>query len=515
MFILLKRTCELCNFSRLRIRCEDVVEPENEDGIQFWKREFEKDRKLETAKTCGQRRNRRGQLLEQMSEIRGYKDRSQLLGLQRRAAQERTAAKQEGILSDLQLLCRLKFLLLAPRCTRVCFLSHKLFLESSCSVVLTCFTTASIKASFLGVHPSECPKYAAKTCIPPLTLTTLERCSLHSQGWTKQLRCLCRPLLPDCCRLRQRLTLDVCLRSSLPSFSTVILTASAAKSPSLLGQFVELLLHLFFPHPVARFRSRCQKYLCTFSCTSSLCTTRIHSTRYTSLFFFFFAFHSFHVAETFFSLLCRLNCSSPLLSPVGSPPTFVPYSERYPRPHQPFQIPHNHLDEEQPFLPFSPHSILFSFYFLSHFVLSFPFVSSASFSLCCFALSLHHFHEIHPVYPRFLLLFFWFLLPCFFSLSPLFPVLLLFCACFPQSLPPSFFLFPSLRLLVRRCLPLHLLSFFITQLTYTDFLLKRYLGPLPGCFSERSRVLSLAVSISFGFLPEHHAAHSRHPFSSW
>ena len=85
-------------------------------------------------------------------------------------------------------------------------LSHKLFLESSCSVVLTCFTTASIKASFLGVHPSECPKYAAKTCIPPLTLTTLERCSLHSQGWTKQLRCLCRPLLPDCCRLRQRLT---------------------------------------------------------------------------------------------------------------------------------------------------------------------------------------------------------------------------------------------------------------------------------------------------------------------
>ena len=44
------------------------------------------------------------------------------------------------------------------------------------------------------------------------------------------------------------------------------------------------------------------------------------------------------------------------------------------------KIPHNHLDEEQPFLPFSPHSIHFSFYFLSHFVLSFPFLSSASFS---------------------------------------------------------------------------------------------------------------------------------------
>ena len=81
------------------------------------------------------------------------------------------------------------------------------------------------------------------------------------------------------------------------------------------------------------------------------------------------------------------------------------------------KIPHNHQDEEQPFLPFSPHSILFAFYFLSHFLLSFPFLSSASFSLCCFALSMHHFHEIHPVYPMFLLLFFWFLLPCFFSLS--------------------------------------------------------------------------------------------------
>ena len=40
-----------------------------------------------------------------------------------------------------------------------------------CLVVLACFRTASSKASFLGVHPSECQKYTEKTRNPPLTFT--------------------------------------------------------------------------------------------------------------------------------------------------------------------------------------------------------------------------------------------------------------------------------------------------------------------------------------------------------
>ena len=157
----------------------------------------------------GQRRNRRRQWKPPNSWNRSPNPRLQGQVTTAGAAEARSAGTSGGKTrgDTVGLAAALQVEIPSPGASmHTCLLlNHKLFLESSCLVVFTCFTTASIKASFLGVHPSECPKYAAKTCIPPLTLTTLERCSLHSQGWTKQLRCLCRPLLPDCCRLRQRL----------------------------------------------------------------------------------------------------------------------------------------------------------------------------------------------------------------------------------------------------------------------------------------------------------------------
>ena len=52
------------------------------------------------------------------------------------------------------------------------------------------------------------------------------------------------------------------------------------KAPSLFRFFVELLLHLVFSHSVLKLRRRYPKHLCTFSCTSSLCSTSTHSIKY-------------------------------------------------------------------------------------------------------------------------------------------------------------------------------------------------------------------------------------------
>ena len=72
---------------------------------------------------------------------------------------------------------------------------------------------------------------------------------------------------------------DVCLRSSLLALSSVIISASAAKSPSFLGFSVELLIHFLLPQSVLNPKKRYRTFLDIFSCTSSLCSTLIHSTR--------------------------------------------------------------------------------------------------------------------------------------------------------------------------------------------------------------------------------------------
>ena len=129
-------------------------------------------------------------------------------------------------------------------------LCHRLYLKSSefllasqatnfgCLVVLACCTTASISASFLGVHPSECQMYTAKTRIPPVTFTH-GRFFVHFLGWTGPIRFPCRSMLPSSCRLLQKKPPDVCLRSSLPALSSVILAASAAH----LHPFVDSLMN--------------------------------------------------------------------------------------------------------------------------------------------------------------------------------------------------------------------------------------------------------------------------------
>ena len=128
--------------------------------------------------------------------------------------------------------------------------------------VLAFFRAAFIRASFLGVQPSECQKYTEKTfarawailpsllgigpIVPSSTPTTAPR------------------LLSNASKTPP----DVCLRSSLPAVSSVFLSASCCarcKPPSFLGLFVELLLH-FPPSSIcAQFQRKYHTFLGTFS----------------------------------------------------------------------------------------------------------------------------------------------------------------------------------------------------------------------------------------------------------
>ena len=82
--------------------------------------------------------------------------------------------------------------------------------------------------------------------INPCSGQFLPRCL----GLTQPLPLLYQRVLPNCCQPPQKLLPDVCLRSLLRAFSSTILAASAANLHPCFGFFVELLLHLFFPHSV-------------------------------------------------------------------------------------------------------------------------------------------------------------------------------------------------------------------------------------------------------------------------
>ena len=126
--------------------------------------------------------------------------------------------------------------------------------NQGCLVVLACFTTASIQASFLprpsfrmseNYHKNPHTSSHIHPCLGD-SLTSWDRCDLIATNTPS----------------------DVCFRSSLPALSSMIRAASAA-----------------FLHPcLDRFRRRCRKYLCTFSKSSFPCTTKSHSTGYTSPF---------------------------------------------------------------------------------------------------------------------------------------------------------------------------------------------------------------------------------------
>ena len=71
-------------------------------------------------------------------------------------------------------------------------------------LVTFCFTTASSRASFLGVQPSECQTYIEKARTPPLTLTHAWQCFLRCLGSKQPHLLLLQLLLPGCCRMPQK-----------------------------------------------------------------------------------------------------------------------------------------------------------------------------------------------------------------------------------------------------------------------------------------------------------------------
>ena len=122
--------------------------------------------------------------------------------------------------------------------------------SQGCLVTLARFNTASSRASFLGVQPSECQKYTEKTRIPPCTFTQAWVILPSLPGIDATAPSFSPTTVPKLLSTAIKTPPDVCLRSSLLALSSVILAASAANSPSFLGLSVELLLHFFLPQSV-------------------------------------------------------------------------------------------------------------------------------------------------------------------------------------------------------------------------------------------------------------------------
>ena len=124
------------------------------------------------------------------------------------------------------------------------FASHSI--NQGSLVTYACFTTASSKASFLGFQPSECQKIHRENT---QTSSHIHRC-LGDSSFVSLDRSFFRPHTRSQVAVdRHKNSPDVCLRSSVPTFSSVIL-AACCLSPSFLGFSVELLLHIFLPHSV-------------------------------------------------------------------------------------------------------------------------------------------------------------------------------------------------------------------------------------------------------------------------
>ena len=123
------------------------------------------------------------------------------------------------------------------------FASHAI--NDGCLVVLACFTTASIKASSLGVQPSECRMQTAKTRLPPRTFTHAPAIlpSLEPTQPPFFFANNCSKSAVDC---HTETLPDVCVRSSLPAFSPIILAASAANLHPCLASLLNCFSHSSF-----------------------------------------------------------------------------------------------------------------------------------------------------------------------------------------------------------------------------------------------------------------------------
>ena len=106
------------------------------------------------------------------------------------------------------------------------FASHAT--NHGCLVTVACLTAASSTASFLGVQPSECQMYTEKTRRPPPTFT-------HAWAILPSLPGIeSIATSPRLLSTATKTPPDVCLRSSVPALSSVLLAAFAANlHPSL------------------------------------------------------------------------------------------------------------------------------------------------------------------------------------------------------------------------------------------------------------------------------------------
>ena len=163
----------------------------------------------------------------------------------------------------------------------------------------------------------------------------------------------------------------------------------SCKPPSLLGLFVELLLHFFFSS-CAQPRRGCRKYFLInfFSVHHAEPFNNVHLTASAGCCIPLLPFLPKHSSA---------NCSSPLLAPIVSLPAFFLYSERDQRPHQPLQSFAQAREERAtifryvqvpPFLPSLPSFLFLSL--LSFFRLLFRLLFFLLFLLCSFFLFFFH-----------------------------------------------------------------------------------------------------------------------------
>ena len=185
----------------------------------------------------------------------------------------------------------------------------------------SCFTTASINASFFGVHPSEGQKYTVPhtssdihhartilTSFPGIYMTAPSSLSTTA------------PKSPS---PATKTSPDVCLQSLLLAFSWVILAASVAKPPDLLHLFVELLLDLLLSHLVVNSKGNIECALVPFH-VLFFCTPRPAIQQGTSR--FFLTFFEFISCSSFSPVLGSFPCLFFLITsllqfpaPIGHP----------------------------------------------------------------------------------------------------------------------------------------------------------------------------------------------------
>ena len=148
-------------------------------------------------------------------------------------------------------------------------------INHGCLVVFACCKTASSRASFLGVQPSECQKYTEKT---PQTSSDVHRC-LGNSSFVSRDRIYCPSsaptTVPRSLSAAKKTSPDVCFRSYLLALLSVILAASAANlHPSLASLLNSSSIFCFlnlcsFPNKISHFPLFLLMYFC-------LCSRPIH-----------------------------------------------------------------------------------------------------------------------------------------------------------------------------------------------------------------------------------------------